>query len=164
MLFRYLSPISCYVVCRWGNQPEISIIVGWILEGLLLANTHFRHRGREWHLLSSNWIKCRRCEFDETASRRAWHLQFRHVVQNDSLRDSTSCENDPFLWVRANVHRGEFMNGKDRYISLWLHDCGETRTLSISDIRTYQCITWLRLCGENTLIFFTLFYFQWLIN
>lgn len=116
MLFRSLSPISCYVVCRWGNQPEISIIVGWILEGLLLANTHFRHRGREWHLLSSNWIKCRRCEFDETASRRAWHLQFRHVVQNDSLRDSTSCENDPFLWMRANVHRGEFMNGKDRYI------------------------------------------------
>jgi len=41
---------------------------------------------RQWHLLSPNWIKCRRCGFDETASRRAWHLQFRHVVQSDSPR------------------------------------------------------------------------------
>lgn len=60
--------------------------------------------GGNGHLLPSNWIKCRRCEFDETASRRAWHLQFCHVVQNDGLRDVTiPCENDPFVRARESL-------------------------------------------------------------
>lgn len=125
------------------NQSDTSIVVGWTHEGLLWVNTHFRHRGREWHLLSPNWIKCRRCEVDETASRRAWHLQFCHVVQNDGLRDVTSCEND--LSVRVYTAANLWMERIDIF-PFHCVTAEETRKLSTRDVRIYLCIIyWLRL-------------------